>query len=461
MHRDLEQRKVVVVGGGRSGVGAARLLASQRAAVTLVEEQGSVPEASALRALGVSVVEGALTEDLAREAELLVLSPGVSAQHAVAEAARARGVPVIGELELAWRHLDGPVVAVTGTKGKSTTTTLIGRMLAAAGRDVRVGGNIGVALSAQVVEASPGAWHVIETSSFQLETIERFRPDIAVWLNFSVDHLDRHRTEDAYAAAKARIFENQTAEDWAVIPAGDDRIEAFARRGLARVRWFGPAGLVRAGVTATADAIVVRDEDGGERCLVPRASIELKGEHMLTNVMAACAAADLAGIPGEAMVEGVEGFTGLEHVLEPAGAAGGVHFYNDSKATNVDAALKAIEAFDTRVVAIMGGVYKGGDFGAIAAALERRQGEAVVIGAAADRITRALAGRVPVTRAVSMDLAVRTAFERAAGDGVVLLAPARASFDMFRDYAERGRQFKAAVAQLATVAHGGGATDER
>jgi UDP-N-acetylmuramoylalanine--D-glutamate ligase len=459
---DLEHRRVLVVGGGRSGVAATRLLLSRAARVTLVDEKADIPDADALRAQGATVIAGALTADEAAVADLIVLSPGVAPQHPVVAEAGGRGIPVIGELELAWRHLSGRVIAITGTKGKSTTATLLGRMLLADGRDVCVGGNIGVALSAQVGRSHAATWHVVEASSFQLETIDRFRPDIAVWLNFSPDHLDRHVTEGDYAAAKARVFENQTAGDWAVIPADDACIDGHARRGRARVRYFGAPDAVREGVTTSGDAIVLRDASGEERRLVPRASVGLLGRHMLANVMAACAAADLAGISGPAMTAGVEGFTGLEHALEPAGEVGGVRFYNDSKATNVDAALKAIEAFDTRVVAILGGVYKGGDLGLLAEPLRQRHGEVVAIGQAAELIEDALGGQVPVTHAVSMEAAVRTALDRAAGRGVVLLAPACASFDMFHDYAERGRVFKAAVARLAaTPETEGETTDER
>lgn len=444
---DLDRRHVVVLGAGRSGVAASELLASRAGRVTLVDEQAVVREADALRARGVEVITGAMATDVTAGADLVVVSPGVAVEHPAVAAAIARGQAVIGELELAWRHLAGRVIAITGSKGKSTTTTLVGRMLAAAGLDVQVGGNIGVALSAQVSMSRPETWHVVETSSFQLETTEQFRPEIAVWLNFSPDHLDRHRTIERYAAAKARIFEHQRADDWAVVDVDDATGMQAARKGRARLREFGRSAAVTDGVTHLAGTIVRRQPGRDDVPLLPVSAVELTGEHMLTNVLAACAVADLVGVAPDAMTQALAGFTGLEHALEPLGAVGGVRVFNDSKATNVAAALKGIEAFDARVVAIIGGVYKGGDFGLLAEALARRQGAAVLIGEATERIASAFDGRVPVSRAQSIDDAVASALAQARPGDVLLLAPACSSFDMFRDYAERGRAFKAAVAQ--------------
>jgi UDP-N-acetylmuramoylalanine--D-glutamate ligase len=459
---DLTGRHVVVMGAGRSGLAASQLLASRGARVVLVDDRALDEDAVAsLVALGVDVRAGGMTPEASVGAHLVVVSPGVPIDHPAVAAARDRGLPVIGELELAWRHLAGPVIAITGSKGKSTTTTLIGRMLEAGGRTVQVGGNIGVALSAQAASSTPDTWHVVETSSFQLETIEHFRPQIAVWLNFSPDHLDRHGTVEVYEAAKARVFENQTASDWAVVNADDPVVQQAAARGAARQRTFGAPATVRDGVTWTDRNVVLRHAAGAERPLVPLSGIALKGQHMLTNVLAACAVADLVGVPPDAMEAALAGFTGLEHALEPVGEVRGVQVFNDSKATNVDAALKGIEAFDARVVAIVGGVYKGGDFGLLAAPLAARGGAAVVIGEAADRIDEALQGRVPVARAASMDEAVTLALERARPGDVVVLAPACSSFDMFRDYADRGRAFKAAVARARAAATGGAGANEQ
>jgi UDP-N-acetylmuramoylalanine--D-glutamate ligase len=364
----------------------------------------------------------------------------------VFDAARQRGVEIIGELELAWRWLKGPVIAITGTKGKSTTTTLVGRMLTSAGRDVLVGGNIGVPLSAQVQASTERTVHVVEASSFQLETTTTFRPWIALWLNFADDHLDRHPTVDAYAAAKAKIFANQTADDWAVVNADDatafGKSEGIAARRVA----FSPSGSIATGFVVDGSWIVRRTAAGVER-LVPTEAVELAGRHMLDNVVAATAVATVAGVPPAAMVDALKGFRGLEHVMEPVARIGGVSFVNDSKATNVEAARRSIESFEG-VVAIIGGRFKGGNLRALREVLASRGRGVVAIGEAAPLVRDALSDVVPVTEAGSMAEAVERGHAAAAPDGVVLLAPACASFDWFRDYAERGRTFKAAVLEL-------------
>src|SRR5688572_21539731 len=348
---------------------------------------------------------------------------------------------------MACRWVRGPVIAVTGTKGKSTTTTLVGRMLAAAGRNVLVGGNIGVPLSAQVEESTPQTVHVVEVSSFQLETTTTFRPWIALWLNFAADHLDRHPSIEAYANAKARIFANQTSDDWAVVNADDAVVMEQARRTRARRVSFSPAGSLQQGFVAEGDWIVKRTAAGSER-LIPVSAVELTGRHLLHNVIAAAAVADVAGVDPPAMVEALTGFHGLEHVMEPVATVRGVRFVNDSKATNVEAARRSIESFDATVVAIVGGQFKGGDLRELRAPLAARRGAVVAIGDAAPLVHAALGDAVPVRDAATMPEAVRRGYELAGGNGVVVLAPACASFDWFRDYAERGRVFKDAVRAL-------------
>jgi UDP-N-acetylmuramoylalanine--D-glutamate ligase len=365
----------------------------------------------------------------------------------VFDAARARGVETIGELEFAWRWVTGRVMAITGTKGKSTTTTLIGRMLEAAGRNVMVGGNIGTPLSAQVEDATADTIHVVETSSFQLETTTTFHPWIAVWLNFADDHLDRHPTVASYAAAKARIFANQDAGDWAVLNADDPAVLEHARGAAARRAMFSLEGRVRDGFVLDGDWIVRRTGTETER-LIPLGAVELTGRHMLNNVLAAAAATHIAGVPPEAMVNALGGFHGLPHVMEPVADVGGVRFVNDSKATNVEAARRSIESFDRGVVAIVGGRYKGGDFRELAGPLASRGRAVIAIGEAAPRVRNALADIVRVIDAPSMREAVDRGYEAARPDGVVLLAPACSSFDWFRDYAERGEVFKEEVERL-------------
>jgi UDP-N-acetylmuramoylalanine--D-glutamate ligase len=441
-------RKVVVVGAARSGVAAAELLVRRGATVTLTDLRPSLQEDAQLRNAGVALELGGHRPGTLRAADLIVLSPGVPPTQEDIAAARAAGVPVMGELELASRWLRGRVVAITGTKGKSTTTTLTGRMLEAGGHRVLVGGNIGHALSAQVDASTDETIHVVEVSSFQLEGSETFHPWIAALLNFSPDHLDRHADLAEYAAAKARIFANQTPDDWAVLNADDEPSHALAQEGRARRMFFATARDLPEGVLVSRDAIVRRTRDG-EQALVPLSSVRVLGRHLLADVVAATAIASLAGVAAPAMVRAVENFTGLEHALEPVADIGGVRFVNDSKATNIEAALRAIESFAPGLVVVLGGRFKGGDFGDLRPALIARSASVVAIGEAAPLVRQALAHAVVVHDAGDMVAAVRTAFALASPGETVLLAPACASFDMFKDYAERGQIFKREVARLA------------
>jgi UDP-N-acetylmuramoylalanine--D-glutamate ligase len=370
----------------------------------------------------------------------------VPADHPAVAAARAAGVDVIGELELAARWLRGRIVAITGTKGKSTTTTLTGRMLEAGGHKVLVGGNIGHALSAQVEESTDATIHVVEASSFQLETIVTFRPWIAVLLNVSPDHLDRHGTFEAYVEAKTRVFLNQDATDWLIVNADDPAVMTMASAARSRKVAFSMTDSLAAGVVVRGDAIVRRTADG-DQALLPLASVRLIGRHLIADVLAASAVASIIGVDSAAMTFAVEGFTGLEHALEPVAEVGGVLFVNDSKATNVEAARRAIESFDSLVV-IMGGRFKGGSLELLRAPLSERGAAVVAIGEARPLLRDVLGGVVPVHEADGMAAAVRKAFAAAAPGAAVVLAPACASFDMFGDYAERGRVFKQEVLRL-------------
>jgi UDP-N-acetylmuramoylalanine--D-glutamate ligase len=435
---------VVVVGAARSGIAAAELLQRRGARVLMTERREDFEQASALRRAGIEVELGGHSQATFESADLVVTSPGVPPEEPGLVAARARGVEVIGELELASRWLRGRVIAVTGTKGKSTTTTLLGRMIAADGKRVLVGGNIGVPLSSQVDESTPDTIHAVEVSSFQLETTTTFRPWIALWLNLAADHLDRHPSVAAYADTKARIFANQRAEDWAVVNL-DDAIVMAHSEGIASKRvGFSPLGTTRDGFSVDGEWIVRRTATSTER-LVPVSAVELTGRHMLGNVVAAVATASVAGVSTSAMVASLKGFRGLEHVMEPSGRIGDVTFVNDSKATNVEAARRSIESFDGGVVALVGGHFKGGDFRDLREALASRGRAVVAMGEAAPLVRDALADLLPVIDAGSMREAVERGYEAARPDGVVLLAPACASFDWFRDYAERGRVFKEEV----------------
>lgn len=440
-------KRVTVVGAARSGVAAAELLVRRGADVILSETREHIDEAHRLRDAGVNLELGGHRLETFVKADLVVLSPGVPVSLPVVTAAQQAGVTVIGELELASRWLRGRIVAITGTKGKSTTTTLTGRMLEAGGHKVLVGGNIGQALSAQVDQSTDDTIHVVETSSFQLETIDTFHPWVAVLLNFSADHLDRHAHVEEYASAKARIFENQTGSDWAVLNADDPAIESLASHGQSRRLYFSMHAELQDGVLIDGGQIVRRTAAGDEP-LVPLSSIRLIGRHLFADVLAACAVAGIAGVDAAAMTRAVEGFPGLEHALEPAGVIGTVQFVNDSKATNVEAARRSVEAFDAGVVAIMGGRFKGGDFRDLAASLAARGATVVAIGEARPLIREAFGAVIPVLEADDMRSAVRKAFAAAPPGGTVVLAPACSSFDMFRDYAERGRVFKQEVLAL-------------
>jgi UDP-N-acetylmuramoylalanine--D-glutamate ligase len=440
-------RRVTVVGAARSGIAAAELLVRRGARVTLTDVRDAIDDEDRLRSAGVELELGGHQAATLAEADLVVMSPGVPAGQPAIEAARRAGVEVIGELELASRWLRGKIVAITGTKGKSTTTTLTGRMLEAAGRRVLVGGNIGLALSAQVDDSTEDTIHVVEVSSFQLEATDTFRPWIAVLLNFSPDHLDRHASVAEYAAAKARIFAMQTPDDWAVLNADDEASLRIAGRTRARQMLFSMGAAIADGVALEGDTIVRRSA-AGRQPLVPLASIRLIGRHLVADVLAAAAVASLVGVPPEAMTRAVEGFTGLEHALEPVGEVSGVRFVNDSKATNIEAARRAVESFDHGVVVILGGRFKGGDFGDLLEPLRARRGSVVAIGEARPLIAAALGEHLAVHESTSMSAAVRTAFASAEPGQTVVLAPACASFDMFRDYAERGRVFKQEVSRL-------------
>ncbi len=342
---DVRGKRVTVAGAARSGIAAAELLASRGAQVTLSDTKAELADAERLRQRGVRIELGGHVMETFTSADLVVLSPGVAPDQPTVKAARDRGVPVIGEIELAFRWLQGRVIAITGTKGKSTTTALTGRMLEAAGFKVTVGGNIGAPLSAQVPVSTPDTLHVVEASSFQLEQIDTFHPWIAVMLNFSPDHLDRHPTVEAYAAAKGRIFENQTPNDWAVINADDPMVLDLARRGRAAHRLFSRTRPLDEG-TVLEDGWIVERRGGGATRLVPTAAIHLLGPHLVGDVMAAATVGAIAGATPAAMTSAVESFRGLEHAMELVAEVDGVRFVNDSKATNVESALRSIESFE-------------------------------------------------------------------------------------------------------------------
>jgi UDP-N-acetylmuramoylalanine--D-glutamate ligase len=444
---EVEGKHVVVVGGAGSGVAAAHLLVDRGARVTLTDLHPTLEAAAALEAHGIGLVLGENPVSLLAGADLVVVSPGVPASQPGLDAARAAGVEVIGEVELASRWLRGRIVAITGTKGKSTTTSLIARILTAAGFHAPAGGNLGPALSAQVAGSTPESIHVVEVSSFQLETTVTFHPWIAVLLNLSPDHLDRHASVQEYANAKTRIFANQTEQDWAVVNADHPVTLELAQCGRARQARFSLDPRSGARVTVVDGQIVERSAQG-EVPILRTADIKLIGPHLLADVLAATTVARLIGAEPAAIADAVAAFHGLEHAMELVDEINGVRFVNDSKATNVESARQSIETFSGRLAVIMGGRFKGGDLGLLCGSLAARSSTVVAIGDAQPLLREAFAGVVPVIEAASMADAVRAAFEAAGQGGSVVLAPACASFDMFENYAARGRAFKAEVARL-------------
>lgn len=467
---DLEGQRAVVVGLARSGVAAAAFLARRGARVVATDRKPArelSEEALRLPALGVELELGGHSAATLAGASLVVVSPGVPWDLPELEAARRAGAQVMAEIELAFRNLQGSVAAVTGTKGKSTTTAAIGAMLREAGRDVRVGGNIGEPLINLVEGSAEETVFVVEASSFQLEGTQAFHPNVCVFLNLSADHLDRHPSFAAYAGAKARIFRNQDAADWAVVNADDPAVLSLARQGRGRLLSFSAAE-DRPPLAEREPGDVAFVENGEARLrlagrvesLFPLASLRLPGRHLAGDLLAASAAARLLGAPAEAIARAVACFGGVEHVLERVAEIRGVSFFNDSKATNVEAARSALEAFAGPILLILGGRYKGGDFAALGPALRHRGRAVFTIGEARERVVGALADVVPVVWCDDLREAVELAYRGAKPGDTVLLAPACSSFDMFRDYAERGRAFKEEVLRLqsrerATAPHGG------
>jgi UDP-N-acetylmuramoylalanine--D-glutamate ligase len=452
---DVSGKRIVVVGAARSGIAAAELLARRGARVTLADLKPELPDAARLREVGVVTALGPHDPGVFAAADLIVLSPGVPLRQPVLIRAKRAKVPIIGEVELASRMLRGRIIAITGTKGKSTTTTLVGRMLATAGLKASVAGNIGDPLAAKVDASTDETVHVVEVSSFQLETTSTFHPWIAALLNLSADHLDRHANLREYAAAKARVFANQGDGDWAVINA-DDRpaMRLASRRAQAPKRLFALDQALIEGTVLADEWIVSRAAGQPDVPVLPVSDVQLIGRHLLSDVAAATTIALLAGAPPEAIRRAVSGFGGLEHALERVKVVAGIQFVNDSKATNVESARRAIESFEGGLVPIIGGRFKGGDLRDLRPALRGRSTAVVAIGEARAAVREALGDQVAVIEAGSMAEAVRAALGAAPPGGTVVLAPACASFDMFRDYAERGRVFKQEVERLAQELNG-------
>jgi UDP-N-acetylmuramoylalanine--D-glutamate ligase len=449
---DLKNKRVLVVGLGRSGLSAAMFLREQGARVTVSDTRSAVALAKEIPALleaGIMVESGGHGLLTFRRQDLIVVSPGVPMDTPEVKQVVAFGLPVIGELELASRYLQGRIVAITGSNGKTTTTTLVGKIFADAGLPTLVGGNIGLPVIDLVAQSKPETVSVLEVSSFQLETVEEFHPWIAVVLNITPDHLDRHGSFETYAAAKARITERQVAEDFLVLNAEDKAAQMVALKTKAQIFWFSGRRPIKQGAFVHGESILFVPREGAKaEPVMPVSDIHLKGSHNVENVLAAVCAARLAKIPAESIRTSVAGFAAVEHRLELVKVVNGVEFYNDSKATNVDAAMKAVASFGGGIHLILGGKDKDSDYSLMSGMLKERVKIVYTIGSAAEKIERELQGVVKIVPAETLQVAVAKAAKAATIGDVVLLSPACSSFDQFENYEQRGRVFRQLVNEL-------------
>jgi len=448
---ELKGKKVLVVGLGKSGLAAALFLRHKGAQVTVSDVRSAESLAKEIPALleeGIMVEAGGHGLLTFRRQDLIVVSPGVPLDTPELVQARNLGLPIIGELELAARFLKGRILAITGSNGKTTTTALTGEILKEAGLPTLVAGNIGVPVVGSIEESTDATWSVLEVSSFQLESTVEFHPAIAVILNITPDHLDRHGTFENYALAKERIFAAQDENDHVVLNADNPRAAQAAVHSHAPVFWFSIEHSVKQGAWVEDGWVVYRaTPDGAPERIIPLAKIPLKGEHNVENVLAAVCAARLAGAAADVIARAIEKFQAVEHRLEFVATINGVEFYNDSKATNVDATAKAVAAFPSGIHLILGGKDKGSDYTTLSPLLRARVRAIYTIGSAAAKIESQLRGVVSIHSSQTLANAVNAAAAAARPGDVVLLAPACSSFDQFENYEQRGHVFKQLVAQ--------------
>ncbi len=452
----LEGKKTLVLGAGKSGVASAKFLAARGAIVALHDRQPVAEwseEARSLKERKIGLLDGQIPSWLLDQIDLVVISPGVPTKTVPARYVDRKDGEVIGEVELAYRFLKGRIVGITGSNGKTTTTTLIGELLKNAGIPVQVGGNIGTPLLNLTETAGEETWTVAELSSFQLETIKDFRPNVALCLNVTPNHMDRYDFFTDYAAAKHRLFMNQTAEDLAILNADDEVTASWASGLKAQVVLFSVRKELEEGLFLRGRDLICR-AGGKEKILTTRDEIFLRGMHNVENVLAALAAGLACGAAPDSMRETVRTFKGVEHRIEFVAEIGGVKFYNDSKATSVDATLKALEAFSEesgKTILILGGRGKNAPYAPLAGLIEAKVGKLVLIGEDADNIEAQLKSHAEIVRAGSMRDAVEKSFQAAESGDNVLLAPACASFDMFKSFEQRGEVFKQEVLNLQTA----------
>jgi UDP-N-acetylmuramoylalanine--D-glutamate ligase len=449
---ELKGKKVLVVGLGKSGLAAALFLRHRGAQVTVSDKSSAEALAKDIPALldeGIMVEAGGHGLLTFRRQDLIVVSPGVPLDTPELVQAKTFGLHVIGELELAARFLKGKTLAITGSNGKTTTTALVGEILKKAGLPTLVGGNIGVPVVSLIEDSTDETWSVLEVSSFQLESTVEFQPAIAVILNITPDHLDRHGSFENYIKAKERIFAAQTAQDCLVLNADNAPAAEAATRAASRVYLFSRKHPVPQGAWVEDGTIVFRAAEGAAiEPVLPLSGITLKGDHNVENVLAAVCAARLAGAPAEAIRLAIENFHAVEHRLEYVATINGVEFYNDSKATNVDATAKAIAAFKSGIHLILGGKDKGAPYTPLAPLLQDRARAIYTIGAAAAKIESQLRGVAPIVSCITLDKAIAAAAAAAHPGEVVLLAPACSSYDQFENYEQRGHAFKELVSEL-------------
>jgi UDP-N-acetylmuramoylalanine--D-glutamate ligase len=444
---DLEGKKVLVVGSGKTGISTARFCLGQGALVTLNDMQKKFDVPRDLLDQGLAVEAGCHSVETFIRHDLVVISPGVSSMIRPVIEAQARGIEVISEIELAWRFLRAPLIAVTGTNGKTTTTSLIGALLQSAGKRVFIGGNIGTPLIECCMMSETFDYIVAEISSFQLEAIRHFRPYISVLLNVTDDHLDRHSSFDEYCRAKARIFMNQQSSDVAVISADDPAVLALAPSIKAEVFYFSAAHPSENG--AWHDGLFNFARRSDLRSLTLDASgAQLRGAHNIENMLAAGSVGFLCGLSADVIRDTLISFAGLPHRMEFVDELQGVRFFNDSKGTNVGAVVKSLESLDGPIILIAGGKDKGGSYRPLEGLLARKGKALVVLGEARERIAAELGHTVPTIIADSLEKAVAEAFARACPGDTVLFSPACASFDMFKSYAHRGQCFVDSVKKL-------------
>ena len=447
---DFSGKKALVVGLGKTGLALCRFLTAQGAMVTATDSSPAAALSTALEALHglpVTLAVGVPFPAAWPEQDLIVLSPGVPPELPWLQEAAGRGIPIFGDLEVASHFFHLPVVAVSGTNGKTTTTTLVGELLRASGRRPLVGGNIGTPLVEMIAAQDQGDALVLEISSFQLDTAPSFHANAAALLNISADHLDRYPDLQGYVRAKAGLFRHQGPADVAVLNADDPLVAGLAGELRSRVYFFSRRHPQEVGAWLAGSRLHVQMADGRQAAL-PVANLKLQGGHNLENIMAALLLALEMGADLEACAAVLRRFSGLPHRLEWVAEVGGVDFYDDSKGTNVGAVVRALEHFDRPIVLIAGGRDKGGDYAPLLPLVRQKVRRLVLLGEAKEVIAAALAGQVPIRMADDLAAAVQLAAAAAQPGDVVLLSPACSSFDMFQDYAERGRVFQQAVEEL-------------